>query len=45
MLGRYLRTIKNLWEIDLLPFYNCYTGDTIDTVYINENKIYEKKIT
>lgn len=45
VLGRYLRTIKNLWEIDLLPFYNCYTGDTIDTVYINENKIYEKKIT
>lgn len=45
VLGRYLRTIKNLWEIDLLPFYNCFTGDTIDTVYINEGKVYEKKIS
>ena len=34
-----------MWEIDLLPFYNCYTGDTIDTVYINEGKVYEKKIS
>lgn len=44
-LGRYLRTIKNLWEIDLLPFYNCFNGDTINTVYINQNNVYNKKVT
>ena len=34
-LGRYLRFIRDIDHIDLMPYYNCYSNVTNDKVYID----------
>lgn len=33
-LGEYLRCIRDLHNIDLMPFYNCYTNDYVTDIFI-----------
>lgn len=34
-LGKYLRCIRDIYDVDLLPFYNCNSGETTDSFYID----------
>lgn len=34
-LGNYLRCIRDLHNINLLPFYNCYNGEYVTDIFIN----------
>ena len=36
-LGEYLRAYKAYYGIDLMPFYNCYSNEYIDYLYLNYN--------
>lgn len=36
-LGQYLRYLRDMYEIDLMPFYNCFSGNSSDTIRIQEN--------
>lgn len=38
-LGDYLRYYKATTGINLLPYYNCYTGQTLDNVVLHEQDI------
>lgn len=39
-LGRYLRLYRDCNGVDLMPFYNCYSGKTISDVYLgNKNEV------
>ncbi len=37
-LGNYIRYFKNKTGIDLMPFYNCYTSDVIEGMYLQPPK-------
>ena len=39
-LGQYLRYKSKLTGVNLMPFYNCFTGEYIDDVYITRNPDY-----
>ena len=41
MLGEYLRYYKSLTNVDLLPFYNCYSGYYTSTFYIRKGVYWE----
>lgn len=34
-LGDYLRTLRDVYNLDLMPFYNCYDGETINNLYLS----------
>ena len=36
-LGEYLRAYKAYYGIDLMPFYNCYSNEYVDYLYLKEN--------
>jgi len=38
-LGKYLRWYHSLNGINLMPFYNCFTNESTDSVFIQENRI------
>ena len=38
-LGRYLRYIRDMQGVDLLPYYNCYSGISSDKIRIKENNL------
>lgn len=35
MLGQYLRMLRDLHNLDLMPYYNCFDGTTSDKIRIN----------
>lgn len=37
-LGSYLRTYRDLYGINLMPYYNCYSGDVSTNIRINQNE-------
>ncbi len=39
-LGDYLRYLKNMNGIDLMPFYNCYCDGSIDKFFLDKNSQY-----
>lgn len=40
-LGEYLRYIRGIYGIDLMPFYNCFSGRYSSTFYIKDGKYHE----
>lgn len=36
-LGKYLRFVRDYYNIDLMPFYNCFCGEFIKNVDINQS--------
>lgn len=36
-LGQYLRTLRDLKDLDLMPYYNCFSGITSDKIRIADN--------
>ena len=46
-LGNYLRMLRDLHDINLMPYYNCYSGTILDNIDIvvedNKEKIIETK--
>lgn len=36
MLGQYLRSIRDLHDLDLMPYYNCYSGISSDKLRIKK---------
>lgn len=44
-LGKYLRFIRDYYEVDLMPFYNCFCGDFINNVDIsNDGKLITRTV-
>ena len=41
-LGEYLRCYKDINDVDLMPFYNCFTGKYLSGIEINETSVYQK---
>ena len=41
-LGEYLRCYRDIFEIDLMPFYNCFTGEYTSGLKITEEGIINK---
>lgn len=37
-LGNYLRCYRDLYNIDLMPFYNCYNYEIFDDFYLTDTK-------
>ena len=43
-LGQYLRMMRDIFDLDMLPFYNCYCGETIADVDFDSNSnVYTNK--
>jgi len=40
-LGKYLRFYRDIYDIDLMPFYNCFSGEYYEGVKINRNGVTE----
>ena len=38
-LGQYLRMMRDLFDLDLMPLYNCYCGETIQDIDFNESGV------
>ena len=38
-LGQYLRYIRDMHDLDLMPFYNCYSGISADKIRINKGEL------
>lgn len=38
-LGRYLRCYRDIYEINLMPFYNCFSGNYLSNAVIREDGI------
>ena len=38
-LGKYLRNLKDLHNLNLMPYYNCWCGEYTDNYRISENKL------
>lgn len=36
-LGQYLRMMRDVYDLDLMPFYNCYGGEYISDIDFNPN--------
>ena len=36
-LGNYLRWYNSYYNIDLMPLYNCFTGDSTESIYLEGN--------
>ena len=36
-LGQYLRMMRDIFELDMMPFYNCYCGETLHDVDFTSN--------
>lgn len=39
-LGKLLRCYRDIYDIDLLPFYNCFSANYLQTIYLKDNKIF-----
>ena len=40
-LGQYLRMMRDIFDLDMMPFYNCYCGDTLSDVdFDSEGNVY-----
>lgn len=39
MLGQYLRYLRDMYNLDLMPYYNCYSGISSDKIRIKGNNI------
>ena len=37
-LGEYLRYLRDTTDLNLLPYYNCYSGKSIDEIILNSDK-------
>lgn len=35
-LGQYLRMVRDLYELDLMPYYNCFDGTVSDKIRVNK---------
>lgn len=44
-LGEYLRAYRDVFDIDLMPFYNCYNGEYLVNVDFDDDNIYTRKAT
>ena len=44
MLGQYLRMLRDLYDLDLMPYYNCFDGTTSDKIRIELNNNIESLI-
>lgn len=38
-LGNLLRCYRDIWDIDLMPFYNCFAGDYISGIRITDSSV------
>lgn len=38
-LGNYLRCVRDLHDINLMPFYNCYNGEYVTDIFINTTTV------
>lgn len=38
-LGQYLRMLRDIYDLDLMPFYNCFNGTTSDSIRISKNAV------
>lgn len=36
-LGQYLRMMRDVFDLDMMPFYNCYCGETLHDVDFNKD--------
>ena len=36
-LGKYLRFFRDIYDIDLMPFYNCYAGETVNNISLDSS--------
>lgn len=43
-LGNYLRCIRDLHDINLMPFYNCYNGEYVTDIFINTSTAITKAV-
>lgn len=43
-LGNYLRCIRDLHDINLMPFYNCYNGEYVTDIFINTSTTTTKAV-
>ena len=43
-LGDYLRCYRDITGIDLMPFYNCFSGNYLPNAKINTNGVFLKKV-
>ena len=43
-LGNYLRCIRDLRDINLMPFYNCYNGEYVTDIFINTSTTTTKAV-
>jgi hypothetical protein len=34
-LGQYLRMMRDIYDLDLMPFYNCYSGENLVDIDFN----------
>lgn len=44
-LGRYLRFYRDIYGIDLMPFYNCFNYDVLSDIYLYKNDVNEDTIS
>lgn len=43
-LGKYLHHYRNIHGVDLMPYYNCWTGETLEGYTLNDNLNLEKTV-
>ena len=43
-LGQYLRMLRDLYDLNLMPFYNCYCGETLSDINFNSDNIKDEKL-
>lgn len=41
-LGQYLRMMRDIFDLDMMPFYNCYCGETLSGVDFDQYGVYTR---